>query len=265
MTGDACLILCYHAVSSSWRSQLATSEEILSAQMALLRRRGYIGLTFLESERRRANGTLPERSVVITFDDGFHSIQRARPILERYGFPATVFVVTDFIDSGELLSWPGIEMWVNSRWADKLRPLSWDELRLLVASGWEVGSHTATHKLLPDLDDDHVRDELERSRTAIAATLGSCETIAYPYGLADARVARGAEQAGYAAGCTLTAIHPIDQPYLRPRVGLSHADNGVRLRAQVSPAVQRFRKTRVAQRLRRRSFTRSWLPPRPGG
>ena len=138
------LVLAYHAVSSSWSSPLAISVAHLRCQLAYLRRNGYVGLKFAEAERRRGDGSLPERTVVVTFDDGYASNRRALPLLEEVGFPATVFVVTDFVDSGAPLCWFGIDHELASESVDELRPLTWEELRTLQDAGWEIGSHTVT-------------------------------------------------------------------------------------------------------------------------
>ncbi len=254
------LILAYHAVSSTWESSLAVTEECLAAHAEHLSRRGYEGLTFAEAERRRASRTLPARTVVFTFDDAYRSTARAADILHRYGYPGTVFAVTSFADSGAHLSWAGIEHELSPETADQLAPLGWDELAALRDRGWEVGSHTLTHALLTECDDSRLAAELADSRRAIADRLGGCETVAYPYGVADARVAAAAGRAGYAAACTLTGAHVADEPYLRPRVGMSSADTGHRLQAKVSPlgvALRRSAAARTVRRLRRR---RDWLP-----
>lgn len=239
------LVLCYHAVSASWPCSLAVSPDLLRSHLALLGRRGYAGLTFAEAERRRGEGTLPRRSVVVTFDDAYRSTLLAAPVLREAGFPGTVFVVTRFAESGEPLCWPGIDHWADGPHRDELAPLSWEELAGLRDSGWEVGSHTVTHPVLPDLDDEALGDELTRSRRAIEERLGACETIAYPYGRADARVAAAARAAGYLAGCTLSTLHDADEPHLRPRAGLYPIDRGLRARAKLSPALARLRRSRL--------------------
>jgi peptidoglycan/xylan/chitin deacetylase (PgdA/CDA1 family) len=197
------LIVAYHAVSSSWRSPLAITESALRSQLEYLHHSGYVGLTFADAERRTRDGTLPRRSVVVTFDDGYASNLLAAPILAEFGYPATVFVVTGFTDSGAALSWYGIEDDQQSA-AAELRPLTWGELADLRDVGWEIGSHTVTHPLLPGLSEQELRGQLEQSRASIADRLGGCETLAYPYGVADARVADAARAAGYLAACVLT-------------------------------------------------------------
>jgi peptidoglycan/xylan/chitin deacetylase (PgdA/CDA1 family) len=150
-------------------------------------------------------------------------------VLDALGWPATVFVVTEFAESGRALQWPGIDEWAGGPHHDELEPLGWEELQGLADDGWEIGSHTASHPHLTTLADRELEAELEHPRRVIAERLGSCETIAYPYGDADARVAAAAARVGYLAGCTLpNALWP-DEPHLRPRVGLYENDVGTRL------------------------------------
>jgi peptidoglycan/xylan/chitin deacetylase (PgdA/CDA1 family) len=252
---DRPLFLAYHAVGT-WSSALAIPEAVLRAQLSFLRRRGYVGLTAAEAERRRQDGTLPPRTVVVTFDDGFRSVLRARPILDELGFPATVLVVTSFVESGEPLRWPGLEQSEES--------LGWSELERLREAGWEVGSHTATHPLLPDLDDVELERELVDSRATIQKRLGSCETLAYPYGRADERTAAAAARADYLAAFTLSRAHRPDEPLRRPRLGLRDVDRGLRLRLRVSTGgalARRSRGAAAASGLRRAVLPRpGWLP-----
>jgi len=258
------LILAYHAVSSTWDSPLAVTEEALDHQAAYLRGRGYRGLTMAEAERLRASGGLPPRSVVFTFDDGYRSTLRAAAILGRHGYAGTVFAVTAFPGSGRQLSWEGIEHELTAATAVELEPLSWDDLAELCERGWEVGSHTVSHALLTAAGDARLAAELGDSRQAIAERLGTCATVAYPYGVADARVATAAREAGYLAACTLTGAHLADEPHRRPRVGMTSADTGPRLRAKLSPlgvALRRSSAARTVRRLRRR---RDWLPAAGG-
>jgi len=240
------LIVCYHAVSSAWPGSSAVSESALAGQVAFLRRRGYVGFTVSEMERIRRQGDLPRRSVAITFDDGYASVARAREILARAGYPATVFVVTRFTQSGQPLRWPGIDHWLQTAYAHEMEPLSWDALESLREAGWEIGSHTVTHPSLPDLDDATLARELAESRRVIVEHLGDCRTVAYPYGAADARVAAATAAAGYEAGCTLSISQRVDAPLLRPRTGIYDQDRGMRLRIKTALPVQYLRRSVAA-------------------
>lgn len=119
---------------------------------------------------------LPGRTVVLTFDDGYADFDvHARPILERHGFTASLFVVTD--RAGD----------VNARDSatEEIRLMDWETLRRLDARGFEIGAHTATHPPLAALDDAQVVREVARSRQTLAERLGRSPVVfAAPYGSA---------------------------------------------------------------------------------
>jgi peptidoglycan/xylan/chitin deacetylase (PgdA/CDA1 family) len=249
------VILCYHGISSTWRSPLVVPEQVLAAQLEFLAKRGYVGLTYSEAEKRRRDGTLPPRTVVLTFDDGLRTVSSARQLLADYGFPGTVFVVTDFVDAGPAaMRWPGIAHWAD-RHRDEFVPLDWSDLEAFASAGWEVGAHTKTHPNLLTLDHARLAEEVEESRERIRSRLGACTSFAYPYGHADERAARAVERAGYLSACTLGRSHRIDEPFRRPRIGISAPDVGLKLTLKLSPLYLRLLRTRLAP----------WLPPTRSG
>lgn len=235
------LVLCYHALSDRWNAALSTTPERFAAQLELLERRGYRGVTFTAAVTSPPRG----RAVAVTFDDAFRSVSRlAEPILARLGWPATVFVPTDFAGTEQPMSWPGIDHWGGDL-KDELMPMSWDELGMLGARGWEIGSHTCSHPRLPRLDDEALDDELRRSKAVCEDRLGHpCESVAYPYGDHDSRVAAAARRAGYRAGGTLPKRLRARDPLRWPRVGVYHVDDLRRFKAKASPLVRRLRALR---------------------
>jgi peptidoglycan/xylan/chitin deacetylase (PgdA/CDA1 family) len=246
------IVLCYHAVSERWPASLSVTPQAFERQLELLVRRGYEGVTFREAALGQPRG----KRMAVTFDDAYLSVlELGRPILDRLGVPATVFVPTDWPERGEPMHWPGIDHWMRTDYEPELRPLTWDQLSALRAHGWEIGSHTQSHPHLTELDDGALERELRESRAECARRLGSCTTIAYPYGDYDSRVVAAAERAGYEAGCTLPArIHPA-RPLEWPRVGVYHEDSERRYRLKVSRAVRAVRSSRAWEpldRLRRR-------------
>lgn len=140
---------------------------------------------------------LPERAALLTFDDGYQSVRRvALPWLLRFGFPAVVFVPTDFIGGR------------NAFDAD-VEPeetiCGWDDLRELERGGVSVQSHGASHRAFSELDPSEQEEELRRSKAVLEAGLGKpVEVFSYPYGDSGENpreIGRAMERTGYRAAC----------------------------------------------------------------
>jgi peptidoglycan/xylan/chitin deacetylase (PgdA/CDA1 family) len=243
------IVLCYHALSPGWTADLSTTPERFESQLALLQRRGYRGVRFGEAVRSPP----PGRSVAITFDDAYRSVlEIARPILDRFGFPATVFAPTGGIDAGGPLRWPGVDQWIGGAHERELMPMSWTELRSLADAGWEIGSHTVSHPRLTQLDDAALEHELVSSKAACERGLARpCASLAYPYGDVDGRVVAAAARAGYEVAAALPRQLDSRDPLCWPRIGVYYADDDRRFRMRVSPRIVRARRSPLAGALAR--------------
>jgi peptidoglycan/xylan/chitin deacetylase (PgdA/CDA1 family) len=249
------LVLCYHAVSETWRASQSVPPEDLERQLRLLLRRGYRGTTFSAAVLGAADR---QKTLAVTFDDGYRSVlERALPILGELGLPGTVFVPTDHVGSETPMVWPGMEHWRGTSHEAELTPMGWDELARLQGAGWEVGSHSRSHAKLTSLDDEALRSELLDSRRACTERLGtSCTSLAYPYGAYDERVVDAARQAGYSAAGGIPVRFNRPQPLEWPRVGIYHRDAEWRWHylIKVSPLGRRIRRSplwHAAAQLRR--------------
>ncbi|MGC2374799.1 MAG: polysaccharide deacetylase family protein [Solirubrobacteraceae bacterium] len=240
---DDTLVLCYHALSERFPAHMSTTPQRFACQLRWLARRGYKGVTFSE-----AVGSPPERTVAVTFDDGYQSVLRlGLPILQCLGWPATIFVPTDFIGSDQPMSWPGIDRWLGGEHESELLPLAWEELETLTSHRWEVGSHTCSHPKLTELDDDALARELSESKSSCELRLGrSCPALAYPYGDVDSRVVRAAQAAGYNSAAALPARPGPESPLEWPRVGVYFKDNLARFSVKSSPLTRRMRSARAS-------------------
>jgi peptidoglycan/xylan/chitin deacetylase (PgdA/CDA1 family) len=232
------VILCYHALSERWSSELSITPERFERQLTLLKRRGYRGVTFRDAVQAQ-NGKV----MSVTFDDAYRSVlELAEPILTALDCPATVFVPTNFPAVRVPMSWAGIDEWIGGPDEPELMPLTWDELRGLAERGWEVASHTRSHPRLTQLDDTSLAAELSESREICEAELGGpCESLAYPYGDVDERVIDATARAGYRQAAGLPARWHSEDPLNWPRVGVYHRDPEWRFRLKVSPTVRRLR------------------------
>jgi peptidoglycan/xylan/chitin deacetylase (PgdA/CDA1 family) len=237
------LVLCYHAVSERWPADLSITPANLEAQLDLLADRGYRGVTFTEAVTNPPQG----KAVAVTFDDAYRSVRQfGEPILDRLGWPATVFVPTDFAGTERPMSWPGVDHWAGGEFERELVPMSWEELDGLAGRGWEIGSHTCSHPHLTQLDDAALDEELRRSRSTCEEHLRRpCDSIAYPYGDHDMRVVDAARRAGYRTAGTLPSRMNARDPLRWPRVGIYYGDDLRRFKTKASPLVRGLRASRV--------------------
>ena len=189
-------------------------------QLRYFAENGFHGVTLdaWQAEKERWRG-IPGRALAITFDDGYVDfIEHALPILEKYGFPATVFLVTDLI--GKTADW-------DARYGPPAPVMTCDQIKEASDHGVQFGSHTGSHPILTSLTPSQVADEARRSRSEIEQTLGArVESIAYPYGDYNEIVGRIFEDQGYRLGLSTSGdpaeIH--DRPMEVGRIELLPTD-----------------------------------------
>ncbi len=167
-------ILCYHKFGRSKGDPMTVTEKAFEEQMRFLRENGYYVLTmdqlfdFIDFK-----GQIPKKSVVITIDDGWRTAYDiAFPILRKFGYPATMFVYTDFITGGSAA-------------------MDWGMIREMARNGVNVQCHTKTHRALDKrVGNESLREhfeavkrELAESARIIRSHVGTeVKYLAYPYG-----------------------------------------------------------------------------------
>jgi peptidoglycan/xylan/chitin deacetylase (PgdA/CDA1 family) len=239
-------ILMYHAfgVGDEPPNRFVVTRREFARQMRwLARRRPVLSLGEL-LDHRRSNRLPPAGSVVVTVDDGYEDVRtEAHPVLRELGLRASMFVVTD-------------RMGDANRWDDPDGPLlgrqlmSWDDARQLHQDGVELGAHTQTHPLLPDLPPERAEAEVAGSRDDLELQVREpVSAFAYPYGRWDERTAQTVAAAGFA--CALTARPgrncAATPPYVLRRVEVRGDDSRLRFRLALT-----FGDSRVLERLLRR-------------
>ena len=190
-------ILTYHSIDGS-NSVISTAPNIFRLQMRFLRENNYNVLSLSKLvELFTQNKTIVPKTVTITFDDGFRNFYtQAFPVLEEYGFDATVFLVADFC--GKHNDWAG-----NPSALPRSELLSWREIKELNENGIEFGSHTRTHPDLTRISNTEARRELTESKSIIEEKLGTkVSTFAYPFGKYNPQIKRIAEY-NYDAACSV--------------------------------------------------------------
>ncbi len=193
-------ILMYHQVAEIPREQdplgLAMPPVQFEQQMRYLAQNGYRCLSLTEAVRHLQSGRrVPARSFVLTFDDGYQNVHStACPILDKFGFTATVFLVAGRMGSAS--------NWWGQEGARSGQLLSQDEARNLARRGYILGSHTLSHPFLTLMDDQSAFEEIGKSKALLQDQLElQVNFFSYPYSDYDARIERLVESVGYTAAC----------------------------------------------------------------
>ena len=225
-------ILTYHALDQR-PSAITVSPETFQWQMEELHRGGFqvISLSRLVISIN-TGASLPDRPVVIAFDDGFESVYtHALPVLQWFGFPATVFLVPGYC--GKLNDWPS-----QPAGAPRLPLMDWPQIRELGSHGFEFGGHTSTHPRLDQVPPETLEGEILESKRDIEERLGeTVETFAYPYGRSD-DASEALVRRGYAGACTtrLAMAGPKSDPLSLERVDAYYLQHPLMFRRLANPA-----------------------------
>lgn len=239
-------ILLYHRVGhrdGSFMDDYTVSPGTFAQQMGSIRRRGWQPVPL--ADLLGGSGTRPsQRSLVITFDDGFASNRdHAWPILREHGFPSATFVVTRCLG--------GFNFWDGPSRA-QYRLLSAEDLVSAERSLMTFYSHTETHPDLTLLPDDAglLRKELRDSRRRLTALVPSRDQfLAYPRGSWNWAVMEQVRDAGYVGACTcMPGLNTArTNPFLLRRTEIREHDVGPRLWAKIQTGRDLL----------------AWPPPRP--
>jgi len=222
--GTIPLVLMYHSVADYDDDpfEVTLTPQRFERHMRWLRSRRLRGVSMAELLRARAQGRA-SRMVGLTFDDGYQDfVTNAMPILARYGFTATMFVLAGRLGGANSWSRPGPS-----------KPLlSAAQVREIADAGIEVASHGLQHVSLLKADDGQLRDEVVRSKTILQDLVGQpVPGFAYPYGHSDPRVVAAVQNAGYDYACAVRPWSGIGR-YAIPRTAVFEHDSSWRLDAK---------------------------------
>ena len=215
-------ILMYHSVDDD-SSAACVRPRRFEQQMAYLAKTGYepVDLDAVCGYMTR-RASLRRKPIVITFDDGYRdNVEKAFPILKKYGMCATIFLVTGHMGH--------TNRWNAKDGVHQRALLGWEEVRAVVNSPLlSFQAHTSSHLRLTGIPLDQVREELRKSKQMIEEQLGiACHHFAYPYGDHDTAVRNAAEEAGFHTACSTRWGHnrPGDDPFRLFRIGVSNSDS----------------------------------------
>jgi peptidoglycan/xylan/chitin deacetylase (PgdA/CDA1 family) len=182
-------VLMYHFTGTEQDAAIEknyVSQQNLEHQMAMLKKFGFRVISVKEYEAIRAGRQKPRgREAVITFDDGHFSFESlALPVFKKYRYPVTLFLISDWLKRG-------------TKETGSMTPELIKELD--AENPWiDLGSHTLTHPVLPELSEEAMRKEVIQSKKNLEAEFGiPMDYFAYPIGAFDERTIQAVKDAGY--------------------------------------------------------------------
>jgi peptidoglycan/xylan/chitin deacetylase (PgdA/CDA1 family) len=208
-------IFMYHSIDSSG-SVVSVAPQKFADQMACLADLGCRGISLSEAVAyRQSNGSWPDKTIVLTFDDGYANLYKsAFPILAKYSFSATFFLVSAHVGK-------------QNDWAPPLPDLglspllSWKQVTEMASAGMEMGAHTQTHRDLRRLPENEVVSEIVNSRVEIEQRLSKkVGSFAYPFGRLNRTAAKIAAKEFEAACTTILQVANGEAMHLLPRVDM---------------------------------------------
>ena len=201
-------ILTYHNLGEQAKGRLVLAAASFREQMRYLKTNGYRVVSLAEFiEFTRLNRQLPQRAVVLTFDDGYRAFKdHAYPVLKELGFTATLFIYTDWVGAGR-------------------GSLSWADLRELAAAGIDIQAHSKTHADLRRAQGEteaqyarRMQAELEQPQELFNRNLGRrSQILAYPYGRWEEGLLPKVKEYGYIAAFSVR--RQGNASFVRPLAG----------------------------------------------
>ncbi len=217
-------ILFYHKINyphpSAKEKNLYVDPKSFYYQMRYLKWRRYIPICLDELVNGiKGKKKLPPKPIVLTFDDGYEdNYTFAFPILRKFDFKATIFLVTK--DIGKVSG-----VWIDSREKLKTPLLNWRQIKEMKEWGIDFQSHTHTHPVLTKLKNDQIKKELILSKQIIEEKLGQeVKFLCYPQGYFDERVKGLIKEVGYIGAVTTERglVKLEDDIFALKRIGIKY-------------------------------------------
>lgn len=210
---DPVPILMYHVIKAAPAGtpypELWVTPADFKGQMQWLADNDYTGITMAQLFKYWDEGfKLPDKPVVISFDDGYPShAKTARPVLAKHKWPGVLFLEERNVNNPET-------------------GLTQTMVKELLASGWELGSHTINHPDLTALGPEELKTEVAGSREQISERFDvPIDFFCYPAGKFDDGVVAAVEDAGYKGAVTVEeGVATPDKPFELKRIRVNGED-----------------------------------------
>ena len=233
-------ILMYHSISDEREDDLHpyyrinTSSTVFAEHMRFLSEHDYSVIDLKALDNFYKDNNKPEANhAVISFDDGYRDFYAcAFPILQKYNWPATVFLPTSYIGTGK-------------KHLKGKEHLNWRDVNELAQNGVCFGSHSVTHPIMSSLKEDELEYELRVSKEVIEDKTGKkAENFSYPFRFPEedrkftAKLVELLQKIGYRSGVStrIGTTSKGDDKYSRMRLPVNSDDDILFFKAKLEGA-----------------------------
>jgi peptidoglycan/xylan/chitin deacetylase (PgdA/CDA1 family) len=230
--GPGVPILCYHRFGPTPADSMTVTTAVFQSHLRWLDDNGWKVIALKDAVAALRSGKPPEKSVVITIDDGHKTVHSdVLPLMKARRMSVTLFIYPSCIS--------------NASYA-----MTWAQLQECHETGLaDIEGHTYWHpnfkierkRLKPDEFKAFVKTQLEKSRAVLQKRFGTAiDHLAWPFGIYDPELEQAAKTAGYTAAYSIDRRHalPIDEPMAIPRYLMTQADQGARFAALMNGHAQ---------------------------
>ena len=213
-SAGSAVILAYHRFGEGQFPSTSIRMEQFKSHIAELKRKRYNILPITEIVQKiNDRKKLPDFTVGISIDDAYSSVyEKAWPLLREAKIPFTLFISTDVVDR------------------QATGYMSWNQIRELKSAGVTIGSQTKSHKHLPLISIEDVKQEIDKANVRISREIGSRpDLFAYPYGEYNSSVRQLIKDRGFKAALTQSsgALNNSSDKFSLPRFALNERYGGI--------------------------------------
>jgi peptidoglycan/xylan/chitin deacetylase (PgdA/CDA1 family) len=214
-------ILMYHSIESMPKTTKMRSLHVpprrFKFQMWVLKILGYRGLS-IRQLKPYLKGEKKGKVVGITFDDGYqNNLMNAAPILKKYDFSATCFIVTDSIGSSN--------SWDLNKGITQRPLMNKNEINNWLSLGMDIGAHTKSHIDLTTVSVRKAKEEIYDCKEQLETFFNTEITdFCYPFGRFDNLVSNIVKESGYSSACSMLRGRADleSKMYVLPRIPINH-------------------------------------------
>jgi len=248
-------ILEYHSVNDMINTPLSVTTGNFKRQMEYLSKRGYTTISLDDLYRYyTSKSPLSKKPIIITFDDGYEdNYVNAYPIFKKYGFTATIFLVTGYVDKVVKFELPPAS-------SNGENILSWEEIREMKKNGISFGSHTCSHSFLTRIPDDQAEWEIKESKKRIEEEVEiKVNSFCYPSGDFNEKIKQMVISSQYRVACAEVLPLQEKQDLLcLERIAIYRRDDMLMFRFKLSRLFPFITKRRVLYRQAKKTQMLLW-------